>query len=95
MCHSAIARSAGDRVIMHYTDAISSWLVEYHIQTVHRPGFEARSISEHREIVAASESKDGRQAHRAVTNHFSRANSLYRAGHRLNATGEGVSDSDR
>ncbi|ABD55984.1 transcriptional regulator, GntR family [Jannaschia sp. CCS1] len=80
--HNAIARSAGNPVMVYFIDAIFKWLKEFHIQSVHQPGLEALTIAEHQDILAAIEAQNGSAAHRAMNNHLSRANALYQSAHR-------------
>ena len=81
--HAAVAGISGNPVFASVVEAVFDWLSEFHVSAVHRPGLEALTIREHREIADAIEAGRAVASHRAMTRHLERANALYEARNRL------------
>lgn len=83
--HEAIARSAGNPVFTTLSQAVFTWLSEFHLTAVHQPGLETLTITEHEGILNAIAARDPDRAREAMTDHLNRANKLYATEH-LRAT---------
>jgi DNA-binding FadR family transcriptional regulator len=81
--HAAVAAISGNPVFASVVGAVFDWLSEFHVSAVHRPGLEALTVREHREIVDAVEAGRAVAAHRAMARHLERANALYETRNRL------------
>jgi DNA-binding FadR family transcriptional regulator len=77
--HFEIATISGNPIWMALSDALFSWLNEFHVDLVSMPGLEPLTLAEHRGIIAAIQSGSADRAAVAMANHLNRANSLYRA----------------
>jgi GntR family transcriptional regulator, sialic acid-inducible nan operon repressor len=76
--HRAIAAVSGNPIYTALSQAIFSWLAEFHIELVRLPGSEQLSLAEHGEILAGVKARDPEAAEAAMTRHLTRANALYR-----------------
>lgn len=75
--HVAIARISGNPIFVSLCQALFDWLVHFHVDMVSRPGLEALTLAEHREILDAIEKGDSDAAAKAMGDHLYRANRLY------------------
>lgn len=76
--HREIAAIAGNPLLAALTQAVFGWLKEFHHRAVSVPGLEALTIEEHRAVLAGIEAGDPNLAARAMREHLTRANALYR-----------------
>ncbi len=79
--HVAIARTSGNPIFVSLCEALFDWLAHFHIDLVSRPGLEALTLEEHREILAAIEKGEPEAAAKAMGDHLYRANRLYHQKH--------------
>lgn len=75
--HRSIASISGNPIFVTLSEAILSWLKNFHDDLVRRPGLEKLTLREHTEILDAIEAGDADAAAKAMGDHLYRANSLY------------------
>ena len=85
--HREIAAIAGNPLLTALTQAVFGWLKEFHHRAVSVPGLETLTIEEHRAVLDGIEAGDPTQAAKAMRDHLTRANALYRT---PNALGQPV-----
>ena len=71
---AAIERVRGHRA----SDALFQWASDYHQPMVRAPGAEQLTLAEHARLTEAVAAHDPDAAERAVREHLTRANALYR-----------------
>lgn len=76
--HIAIASISGNPIFAAVSEAMLSWLAEFHQDLVRAPGAERITAAEHREILARIAAHDAAGAVDAMTAHLTRANKFYR-----------------
>jgi DNA-binding FadR family transcriptional regulator len=76
--HREIAAVTGNAIFPALSEAIMGWLAEFHVELVRVHGAEAITLEEHGRILEAIEAGDPDRAERAMTDHLTRANALYR-----------------
>ena len=76
--HREIAAISGNPIFTALSEALFGWLAHFHVDLVRSPGLEKLTIEEHRGILAAIAGKDGEAASKAMSDHLTRANALYR-----------------
>jgi DNA-binding FadR family transcriptional regulator len=76
--HREIAAIGGNPIWTALSDALFRWLTDFHIDLVAVPGLEKLTLDEHHGILTAIASGDPDRAGRAMSDHLSRANDLYR-----------------
>ncbi len=79
--HREIAGIGGNPIWTSLSDALFGWLSDFHVDLVSVPGLESLTLDEHAGILAAIASGDGPNAGRAMIDHLTRANELYRRTH--------------
>ncbi|HMB47082.1 MAG TPA: transcriptional regulator NanR [Afifellaceae bacterium] len=79
--HREIAAISGNPIFSALAGALFQWLAHFYRGAVSVPGLESLTLEEHGEILAAIEARDPDRAARAMTDHLSRANDLYRQQH--------------
>jgi len=79
--HAAIAKVSANPILESLSRALFSWLSEFHIDQVRKPGLESLTISEHRAIFDAIKAGDAAGAEQQMKNHLTRANDSYKASH--------------
>lgn len=76
--HSEIAALSGNPIWPALSDALFRWLNDFHVDLVSVPGKERLTVAEHRGIIEAIATGDPEAAARAMRDHLTRANDLYR-----------------
>lgn len=76
--HTRLAALSGNPIYPVIVEALLRWLAEYYQTLVHAPGAEDLTLAEHERIVAAIAAGDADGAERAMREHLTRANALYR-----------------
>ncbi len=76
--HRQIAAMSGNPIFPALVEAMFGWLAEYYRSLVRAPGVENLTIVEHRRIFRAIKAGDPDKAAKAMHDHISRANKLYR-----------------
>jgi DNA-binding FadR family transcriptional regulator len=76
--HHAIAKVSGNPILAELSRCLFSWLSEFHIEQVRKPGLENLTIAEHNAILQAIRKGEAGEAADQMANHLSRANALYR-----------------
>jgi GntR family transcriptional regulator, sialic acid-inducible nan operon repressor len=76
--HEAIAAISGNPLFAALSKAMLDWLTHFSVQTVHQPGAENVTLAEHMEILDRIEAHDEEGAVKAMRDHLTRANRLYR-----------------
>ena len=76
--HREIAALSGNPIWPALSDALFRWLNDFHVDLVSVPGKERLTLAEHREIIEAIAGGDPDAAARAMRDHLTRANDLYR-----------------
>jgi DNA-binding FadR family transcriptional regulator len=76
--HREIATISGNPIFPAIVEALFGWASEYYRPIVRAPGAEALTLAEHASIIDAIASRDPQRAERAVREHLTRANALYR-----------------
>jgi DNA-binding FadR family transcriptional regulator len=76
--HAAIAAVSGNLVLASLVRAVFDWLARFHTHAVRTSGLERVTLAEHEAIMAAIAAGDPEAAARAMTDHLTRANALYR-----------------
>jgi GntR family transcriptional regulator, sialic acid-inducible nan operon repressor len=80
--HTILASISGNPICVAVSEAMLSWLREYHRELVHVPGAENVTIAEHRRILECVANNDPDRAAQAMTDHLTRVSQLYRSTHR-------------
>ncbi|NHB75397.1 transcriptional regulator NanR [Rhodobacter calidifons] len=75
--HSEIARITRNSIFPALSEAMFGWLAEFYTHLVRVPGTEQLTLQEHAAILAAIKARDSIRAERAMTEHLTRANTLY------------------
>jgi GntR family transcriptional regulator, sialic acid-inducible nan operon repressor len=75
--HRRVAAVSGNPIFETVVEAIFNWLRVFHVEQVRKLGLESLTMDEHKVIVKAIALRDPVAASRAMTEHLSRANSLY------------------
>lgn len=76
--HREIAQISGNPILPAIVEAVFGWASEYYRPIVRAPGAEALTLAEHERIIEAIAARDPQAAERAVREHLTRANDLYR-----------------
>jgi GntR family transcriptional regulator, sialic acid-inducible nan operon repressor len=76
--HAAIAAVGGNLVLSSLVRAVFDWLARFHTHAVRTSGLERLTLDEHEAILAAIAAGDPDAAARAMADHLTRANELYR-----------------
>jgi len=76
--HAAIAGIGGNVVLASAVQAVFDWMARFHAHAVRTSGLERLTLEEHDVIFAAIAAGDPDRAARAMTDHLTRANTLYR-----------------
>lgn len=76
--HCELARISGNPIFPAIVQALFEWAREYYRGIVRAPGAEALTLAEHQRVIDAVASHDGDAAARAMREHLTRANALYR-----------------
>jgi DNA-binding FadR family transcriptional regulator len=76
--HREIARISGNPILPAIVEAVFAWASEYYRSIVRAPGAENLTLAEHERIIDAIAARDPERAERAVREHLTRANELYR-----------------
>jgi DNA-binding FadR family transcriptional regulator len=76
--HRQIAAMTGNPIFPALVEAMFGWLGEYYRELVRVPGAESLTIAEHRRLLDAIAARDADAAERAMRDHITRANALYR-----------------
>jgi len=79
--HREVAAISGNSIWPAVAEAIFDWLSHFYVDLVHAPGLEKLTLAEHRQIVDAIAARDVDAAGRAMEEHLTRANELYRRAH--------------
>ena len=77
--HRQIAVMSGNPVFPAAVEAMLGWLGASYVTLLRAPGAERLTLAEHQRIHDAIAAGDGEAAARAMTDHLSRANALYRS----------------
>lgn len=75
--HQRIAAISGNPIFSSLSQALFSWLAQFHFDLVRKPGLEQLTLAEHWEILRAIEKAEPEEAARVTEAHLNRANSLY------------------
>jgi len=76
--HREIARISGNPILPAIVEAMFSWGSEFYRSSVRAQGVEDLTLAEHARVIDAIAARDPEAAERAVREHLTRANSLYR-----------------
>lgn len=76
--HREIAAISGNPIYVAVSQAMFDWLAAYYVELLRAPGAEQITIAEHTRIFEAVAARDPEEAARAMTDHLTRANGLYR-----------------
>lgn len=76
--HKKIAALTHNPIYVAVSEAMLDWLGEFHIGLVRAPGAEYVTLSEHEAIYQCIAARDAAGAARAISDHITRASSLYR-----------------
>lgn len=76
--HREIAAVTGNPIYVAVSQAVFEWLEEFHVELVRAPGAEQITLAEHTAIIEAIAARDPAAAARAMEQHLTRANDLYR-----------------
>jgi DNA-binding FadR family transcriptional regulator len=80
--HETIASISGNPLFAAVSKAMLDWLTHFSVQSVHQPGAESLTIAEHTAIYKRIAARDDAGAAKAMFDHLTRANELYRTLHR-------------
>jgi len=75
--HRTVADIPGNPIYAAVSQAMLQWLSEFHADMVSFPGAEDVTLKEHREILARVKANDPDGAAKIMTDHLTRASSLY------------------
>lgn len=87
--HREVATIAGNPLLTALTEAVFTWLSEFHPRSVRVPGLERLTLDEHRAIVTAIDGGRAGDAARAMHDHLARANALYHSAHAAGRSAKG------
>ena len=76
--HREMACISGNPILPAIVEAVFAWASEYYRSIVRAPGAENLTLAEHERIIDAIAARDPERAERAVREHLTRANELYR-----------------
>jgi DNA-binding FadR family transcriptional regulator len=76
--HRELARISGNPIFPAIVEALFQWASDYHQPMVRAPGAEQLTLAEHARLTEAVAAHDPDAAERAVREHLTRANALYR-----------------
>jgi DNA-binding FadR family transcriptional regulator len=76
--HAAVAGISGNLVLAAVVRAVFDWMARFHAHAVRISGLEKLTVREHQAILDAVAAKDPNGAERAMREHLTRANALYR-----------------
>lgn len=76
--HREIAAIGGNPIWVAVSEAMFSWLAHFHVSLVSVPGREDLTLTEHEQILTTIKDRDADGAAKAMADHLSRANRLYR-----------------
>jgi DNA-binding FadR family transcriptional regulator len=76
--HRELARISGNPIFPAIVEALFQWASDYHQPLVRAPGAEQLTLAEHARLTEAVAAHDPDAAERAVREHLTRANALYR-----------------
>jgi GntR family transcriptional regulator, sialic acid-inducible nan operon repressor len=85
--HREIASISGNPIFVSLSEALFRWLVHFHVDLGRSPRLEKQTLAEHEKIVAAIAKGDVEGAAKAMGDHLSRANRLYRQAGSVRAKG--------
>lgn len=89
--HLEIARVSANPIFVALSEALFSWLANFHAHLVRSPGHESVTIAEHDAILAAIEAGSPELAAQLMSDHLNRASALYSVGNvRRDAAGQGL-----
>ncbi|CAG2154743.1 transcriptional regulator NanR [Cupriavidus numazuensis] len=77
--HREVARISGNPIFPAIVQALFEWAREYYRGIVRAPGVENLTLEEHQRVVDAIAKHDGEAAAKAMQDHLTRANALYKA----------------
>lgn len=77
--HETIASISGNPIFVAISRAMLEWLAHFHTELVRQPGAEDITLSEHRQILERIVARDVEGAVKAMWDHLTRANALYRS----------------
>jgi GntR family transcriptional regulator, sialic acid-inducible nan operon repressor len=75
--HTQIAAISGNPIFEAVSEAMLSWLKEYHTEMLIWTGRESFTLSEHEEIIRRIAARDAEGAEKAMTKHLDRSAALY------------------
>ncbi len=75
--HLEIARVSGNPIFVALSEALFSWLANFHAHLVRSPGHEPITLAEHDAILAAIEAGEADRAAQLMGDHLNRASALY------------------
>ena len=76
--HREIATISGNPIFPAVVEALFTWASEYYRSIVRAPGVEHLTLAEHQRIIDAIARHDSEGAERAMRDHLTRANALYK-----------------
>ena len=85
--HRGIAAISGNPIYMAVSQAMLQWLQQFYNDAVRAPGAENTTLNEHVKLFECIANHDPNGATRALTEHLTRANTLY--GPQLIRSGKG------
>lgn len=77
--HETIASISGNPIFAAISRAMLEWLAHFHVELVRAPGSEDLTVAEHQQILECITRHDVEGAAKAMSEHLTRANALYRA----------------
>lgn len=75
--HLEVAKVSGNPIFAALSEALFSWLANFHAHLVRSPGHESVTIAEHGAILRAIEAGDADRAAQLMGDHLNRASALY------------------
>jgi DNA-binding FadR family transcriptional regulator len=85
--HQTIAAVSGNPLFAAVSKAMLDWLTHFSLETVHEPRFKNLAVVEHSEVIARIAARDETGAVKAMSDHLTRANELYRLNRRAETPG--------
>jgi len=76
--HAKIADISGNPIFPALLSAVFNWLSDFHSEMVSAPSLEDLTIQEHLKVIEAIRDKDADRAAKEMSDHLTRANSLYK-----------------
>lgn len=76
--HRVLASISGNPIFEALARSVFDWLAHFKVEMVRQEGLEQLTTTEHRAIVDAIENQDENAAAKAMSDHLTRANALYR-----------------